>query len=88
MTSFYVPEALRNSDVCDVCGKECDFCNRERGPAVIILFSLSFVLLKIRNLCFLIIFFFIKNNLRIDLLIKIFKSNVERTKATKTKSRI
>ncbi|KAK3579106.1 hypothetical protein CHS0354_022127 [Potamilus streckersoni] len=26
VTAFYVPAVLRNSDVCDVCGAECDFC--------------------------------------------------------------
>lgn len=31
-TKFYVPEALRKSDVCDVCGDECDFCNRNAKP--------------------------------------------------------
>ena len=41
-TKFYVPEALRKSDVCDVCGDECDFCNRNAKPWV------SCIKLKIR----------------------------------------
>ena len=33
-TKFYVPEALRKSGVCDVCGTECDFCNTNAKPWV------------------------------------------------------
>lgn len=32
VTSFYVPEVLRTSDVCDVCGQECDFCSKNTRP--------------------------------------------------------
>ncbi|XP_045204949.2 CD109 antigen-like isoform X1 [Mercenaria mercenaria] len=32
VTSFYVPEAIRKSDVCGVCKKECDFCQEKRRP--------------------------------------------------------
>ncbi|XP_052795659.1 CD109 antigen-like isoform X2 [Mya arenaria] len=34
VTSFYVPEVLRNSDVCEVCGQECDFCTQRKRPMI------------------------------------------------------
>ncbi|KAL3881064.1 hypothetical protein ACJMK2_033260, partial [Sinanodonta woodiana] len=34
VTVFYVPAVLRNSDVCDVCGAECDFCKWDRKKSL------------------------------------------------------
>ncbi|KAK3607708.1 hypothetical protein CHS0354_016732 [Potamilus streckersoni] len=34
VTAFYVPSVLRNSDVCDVCGAECDFCRWDRKKSL------------------------------------------------------